>query len=443
MAKAKKVSFNQATAKATAGHNDRSMYKHGYEERSNNMHWDMYRCGSSVEAEARFYEDTFRPTLDAQNDKARKMRKYDRLMNMKTWQKKHPLKECIVQLGDVTNNDTSREFAIGASHVIVAAIRAAGGIVVSWDLHDDERTIDEYDNVIKGTPHLQVRYAFVGENKDKNPVMDMKNVLLANGIQLPNPDKPISKTNNPAQTFLETTRTALEDYADQVELAHGNPRVNREREKRSHSSVQRYKLQKRVEELQKRVAELQRQESEAIAARDAALAEIRSKASELKQREEDLADGEIDLKSRLRNFETQAEDVTNRQMTAEALERANAERWDAIVEESRKLKDDKQAFEEEKRSFKEKKKDLVRRETTIDKKRADLARRERNIKGHIKWLMKWWEQKLQWLEKGLTVAKVKEVKRQADEIQKKPSVVVDMVKEYEAEQSKDEDTYDF
>ena len=273
MADAKKVSFNQATAKGTAGHNDRSMYKHGYEERSNNWHWDIYGCGSSVEAEESFYEDMFRPTLDAQNDKARKMRKYDRVMDMKTWQKKHPPKECIVQLGDVNNNDTSLEFAKGAAKKIERAIHRAGGIVLSIDLHCDERTIDEDGNEIVGTPHLHVRYVFVGENKDKNPVIDMKNVLLAHGVQPPNPDKPISKTNNPAQTFLETTRTALEDYADEVELKHGNPRVNRDRTKRAHSSVQQYKGQKRVEELQKRVAELQRQANEAIASRDNAFAE--------------------------------------------------------------------------------------------------------------------------------------------------------------------------
>lgn len=269
MADAKKVSFNQATAKSTERHNDRSMYKWGYDERSKNVHWDMYRCGSSFDAEARFYEDTFGPTLEAQNAKARAMRKYDRLMDMKTWHKKHPLKECIVQLGDVENNDTSREFAWGAAQVVGDAIKAAGGTVVSIDLHDDE-----------STPHLHIRYAFVGENKDKNPVMDMKNVLLANGIERPDPSKPTSKTNNPAQTFLDTTRDALEDYADEVELKHGNPRVNRDRTKRAHSSVQQYKGRKRVEELQKRVAELQRQESEAIARRDAALAEIAEKRAE-------------------------------------------------------------------------------------------------------------------------------------------------------------------
>ena len=275
MADAKKVSFNQATAKSTEKHNDRSMYKWGYDERSKNVHWDMYRCGSSFDAEARFYDDTFMPTLEAQNDKARKMRKYDRVMDMKTWHKKHPLKECIVQLGDVKNNDTSREFAWGAAQVVGDAIKAAGGIVVSIDLHDDE-----------STPHLHVRYAFVGE-KNGNPVIDMKNVLLEHGIDRPDPSKPISKTNNPAQTFLDTTRDALEDYADEVELAHGNPRVNRDRTKRAHSSVEQYKGRKRVEELQKRVAELQRQESEAIARRDAALAEIAEKRAE-SQRELDL-----------------------------------------------------------------------------------------------------------------------------------------------------------
>ena len=311
MAKAKKVSFNQATAKSTEGHNDRSMYKHGYEERSKNVHWDMYRCGSSFDAEARFYDDTFMPTLEAQNDKARKMRKYDRVMDMKTWHKKHPLKECIVQLGDVKNNDTSREFAWGAAQVVGDAIKAAGGIVVSIDLHDDE-----------STPHLHVRYAFVGE-KNGNPVIDMKNVLLEHGIDRPDPSKPISKTNNPAQTFLDTTRDALEDYADEVELKHGNPRVNRDRTKRAHSSVQEYKTRKRVEELQKRVEELEKQANEAEVKRDAAIA----KAAETQQKAESRALAVSRREETVRNDENR---LNRRSRALDVRDRKQDERADAL-----------------------------------------------------------------------------------------------------------------
>jgi hypothetical protein len=117
--------------------------------------------------------------------------------------------------------------------------------------------------------------------------MDMKNVLLAHGIDRPNPDKPVSKTNNPAQTFLEMARSMLEDYADELELKHGNPRVDRDRTKRAHSSVQEYKTRKRLEGLQRRLEELQRQEKEAIAARDDALAErdaARAEATETRQK---------------------------------------------------------------------------------------------------------------------------------------------------------------
>lgn len=174
-------------------------------------------------------------------------------------------------------------------------------------------------------------------------------------------------------------------------------------------------------------------------------AEIRSKASELKQREEDLADGEIDLKSRLRNFETQAEDVTNRRLAAEALERANAEKWDAIVKESRKLKDERQAFEKEKSAFKgekkafrEKKKDLVRRETAVSKREAEVARRETGLNDLIKQLGEWWESITNWLGEKLDKARLEEAKRQADE---KTSVVVKALDEFEYESHEDENTF--
>ena len=330
MADAKKVSFNQATAKGTAGHNDRSMYKHGYEERSNNWHWDIYGCGSSVEAEESFYEDMFRPTLDAQNDKARKMRKYDRVMDMKTWQKKHPPKECIVQLGDVNNNDTSLEFAKGAAKKIERAIHRAGGIVLSIDLHCDERTIDEDGNEIVGTPHLHVRYVFVGENKDKNPVIDMKNVLLAHGVQPPNPDKPISKTNNPAQTFLETTRTALEDYADEVELKHGNPRVDRDRTKRAHSSVQEYKTRKRLEGLWKQESEAIAARDNAFAERDAALAEIAESRRELASEASEVARGKEANEKEAKRLKRVSGAVEASEMTSDARKDVLDEREAAV-----------------------------------------------------------------------------------------------------------------
>ena len=329
MVKATKVSFNQATAKSTERHNDRSMYPWGYDERSNNKHWDMYGCGSTFEAEARFYKDMFTPTLEAQNDKAIKMRKYDRVMDMETWHKKHPLKECIVQLGDVENNDTSRKFAEGVAQKMMDQIRAAGGTVVSVDLHDDERTIDEDGNEIKGTPHLHIRYAFVGENKDKNPVMDMKNVLLAHGIDRPNPDKPTSKTNNPAQTFLEMARSMLEDYADELELKHGNPRVDRKREKRAHSSVQEYKTRKRLEGLQKRVEELEKQANEAEVKRDAAIAEAaetqqkaESEALAVSRREETVRNDENRLNRRSRALDVRDKKQDER---ADALDRQEAD----------------------------------------------------------------------------------------------------------------------
>lgn len=164
-------------------------------------------------------------------------------------------------------------------------------------------------------------------------------------------------------------------------------------------------------------------------------AEIRSKASELDKREEALKNGETDFKSRLRNFETQAEDVTNRQMTAEALERANAEKWDAIVRDARELKDEKQAFKEEKRVFKGKKKDLVKREEDVSKREDEVARRETALNDLIKQLGKWWESITNWLDEQFDKARLEEAKRQADA---QTSVVVQAVDEFEYESHEDE-----
>jgi hypothetical protein len=367
--KAKKVSFNQATAKSTERHNDRSMYKHGYEERSNNWHWDLYDCGSSFEAEARFYGYTFKPTLEAQNAKALAMRKYDRVMDMATWHGKHQPKEAIVQLGDVDNNDTSREFAEGAAKKMVKAIEAAGGIVLSIDLHVDERTIDEDGNEIVGTPHLHIRYVFLVENKDGNPVIDMKNALLAHGIERPDPSKPTSKTNNPAQTFLEQTRTMLEDYADEVELAHGNPRVNRKRERRSHSSVQQYKQQKRVEELE-------RQANEAIATRDAALAEAAAERQRLDLRASEVARGEEANKREAERLNRLSEALRERDEQQDEREQEQEEREQEQDERDEKQDDRDRELNRRAHAVIKGEADNRKRADALDERDADITERE-------------------------------------------------------------------
>ena len=266
MSEPKKVSLNQETATDTEKHNDRTMYRRGYDERANNVHWDMYGCGSSFEAEARYYDETFGAVLQAQNERAIEMRKYERVMDMPTWHSKHMPKEAVVQLGCVGNNDDVKDYAIEAAKKMKERIESLGGVVISYDVHDDEYTEDEETGeLIKGTPHAHIRYLFLVDDKNGMPKIDMKNALLQAGVEPPDPSKKVGRNNNPSQTFLDGCRDMLEDYADEYEVARSNPKVDRSRTSRPHQTVAVYKARKQAEAALERAAAAEAREAEAVA----------------------------------------------------------------------------------------------------------------------------------------------------------------------------------
>ena len=236
-----KVSCNVETAAPTASHNDRTMYTHGYANRGDNRHWTCYgKDVSSEAAEARYYSEHLAAILEEQNERARKMGHSERVMTMDEYRKKHPGKEAILQLGDIDEQPPDDEYLTDyAVPRFVQLVHAAGGVVISIDIHNDE-----------ATPHAHVRYIML----DAKGKVNVKGCLEEHGIQRPEPDKPASKRNNPAQTFLHIAHATLEDAADEyLKTLEASP-VDRQRQERGygHEDVGRYKARKRHEEEMKR-----------------------------------------------------------------------------------------------------------------------------------------------------------------------------------------------
>lgn len=170
----KKVSVNNGRGTPTTGHNDRSMYdskwKHEFEKigHRKNIHWDCMKCGSSVEAERRFYEQKFRGVLDAQNERARK--NYKPELTMDEWHRRHMPQEMIIQLGSLDDPPGDDDYLIRAGNMVLHTLRAAGLSPISLDIHFDE-----------ATPHLHVRYLGI----DSKGMVNLSGCLREHGVKTP------------------------------------------------------------------------------------------------------------------------------------------------------------------------------------------------------------------------------------------------------------------
>lgn len=275
-----KVAYNQATAKSTEKHNDRSMYRAGYENRGQNIHWDCYGIGSSYKAEARFYQEMFGDTLEAQNEKAREMSKYDRLMTMDEWHEKHMPKESIISIGRMENRVAGEvDFLKEACEIQRKQIEECGGHVISWDLHQDE----------VGVAHLHTRYVFTVKDKNGNNKVDMKNCLKQHGVERPDPTKRESKTNSPSVYFIESMREKLDNAGDKY-IDGG---VNRIRRQRKHESVSEFKTRKAREEREAKLAQLD-DEIESKQATMKALEQARNEQQDEREKALDLKSAKLD-----------------------------------------------------------------------------------------------------------------------------------------------------
>ena len=274
-----KVSCHIATAKNTARHNDRSMYKYGYERRNENDHYDVMGMGNSHRSEIAWYEENFAEILKEQNQRALDMRKPERVMSLEQYRLKHMPQELILQIGNHEDYEAGRvddSYCRGAVKKVIAQIEDMGGIVLSWDLHNDET--EDPENLVddvsedeearaaretKGSPHLHLRFVMLDANKRVN----VNGCLKEHGVERPNLNEEETQKNNRKITFTSRIREAAETYGHEWCKERGFTLDDQNRSKRPHQPVNEFKraqLVKDVVNLENKQEALEQEQQETI-----------------------------------------------------------------------------------------------------------------------------------------------------------------------------------
>ena len=218
--------------------------------------------------EKKFYE-AFRPALDAQNERYRKKRNYDRIMSMRQYRQAHPPEEIIFQVGN-RDQAISEDVTINAVAKWLDAIRETYGTryrICSVSLHFDEPGsgggVTSDGKVSKNlSGHAHVRGVYCAESKDGWIVSENK-ALAQLGITH-DESRPRSRYNNPKITFTKETRELFNRFVEEqniaVETVPANPgkhSMTKEEYIAAQLREHQRELQEEVEELSNECLEIQ------------------------------------------------------------------------------------------------------------------------------------------------------------------------------------------
>lgn len=210
--------------------------------------------------EKEFYE-AFRPALDAQNERYRKKRNYDRIMSMRQYRQAHPPEEIIFQVG---NKD--QEISPEVTQIAVAkwldAVRETYGTryrICSVALHFDEPGsgggLTSDGKVSKNlSGHAHVRGVFCAESSDGWIVSENK-ALAQLGITH-DESRPRGRYNNPKITFTKETRELFNRFVEEQNIAVETVPANPGKHSMTKEEYIAEQLREHQRELQEEVEEL-------------------------------------------------------------------------------------------------------------------------------------------------------------------------------------------
>lgn len=352
-----KVSVNNARAKSTEKHNDRTLYrgtkwKNEFARSGHkpNAHWDCCKCGNSFTAEKIFYERRFRRVLDEQNERARM--NYKPELSMDEWHRRHMPQEMIIQLGSLDEPPGEDDYIIRAGKMTLQTLRQAGLSPISLDVHYDE-----------ATPHLHIRYVGI----DSQGRVNLAGCLREHGVRTPlertckamgveyDPDNAESvKQLQGARPDLFTadgrlkvkSNTALNTLTNDVIRARAERLaedmgydIDTVRSKRRHLSISAYKTERDRQRTEAMLADLADR-------RDSLTAEVAAQQA----RRDELDDMTRDLLGRKRNAKIKA--IADREQVVAGRECAVADREQAVAEREQDQAAQQRAIERDKKAQK-------------------------------------------------------------------------------------------
>lgn len=201
-----KVSLHNQRAKDTAKHNSRKKKRKGYDNAKSprNGHYDCYGCGSSYDAERRYYDDHYAEILKGLNARARKHGNTSRIKTMDEWRTsaRSAPQEMIIQLGGIDDQPEDDAYLRAALNEVRAMFRAYGLDMISADIHNDEET-----------PHLHIRWT---GNDPETGKPNVSKCLESHGCNRPDMKKKSGKYNNAMMSFTSELRERLETLGDSM-----------------------------------------------------------------------------------------------------------------------------------------------------------------------------------------------------------------------------------
>ena len=244
-----KVSYHVMRT-GSAKHNDRSFdistAKHINPELvSDNLYIRAYRSAegqrqmSFAEVEKKFYTSIFTPWLEHRNKKALSTKHPSRVKTIEQLmtEKNTRPEEAIYQIGDKDNHPSDPKILQDIYMELNKYSRQLVGRhcrVLDVALHMDE-----------ATPHIHERRVWVYQDPDdKLYKISQREALKRAGIPLPDPDKPVSKTNNRKITYDRLIRTKFIELCRQRGLE-----IEDEPEQRKHMLKSEYIYRQQQREL--------------------------------------------------------------------------------------------------------------------------------------------------------------------------------------------------
>lgn len=218
---------------------------------SGNWYWKWNKEAASFEeAERIFYEKHFSDMLNVRNENYIKNGHRERIQSMDSYRfnPKSCPEEIIMQIGkDGQSVDPALLRRICTEHINWMIKRYPQARILDVALHVDE----------EGAPHMHVRQAWIGHDKNGRLCIGQAKALREMGIERPDPSKPESRRNNAKMVYTRECRDHLIDLCRQ----HGLDIEEEPKEaSKSGLSLLEYKRQQeqaKLKDLQHEIADLQ------------------------------------------------------------------------------------------------------------------------------------------------------------------------------------------
>lgn len=265
----------------------------------------MHDC---VDAEVEVYKRLYGDTLKKQNERHIKNRQYARTRTMEQWvdAPRYQAREEIYQIGDIDAHATPDELHNCVLDMLDWQIETFEGHMqwISAAFHFDE-----------ATPHCHARATWYYHDKDGNLVPGMAKALEEAGVPLPDPNKPVSKTNNRMMTYTAMCREKWQEIC----LAAGFEIETTPKERNTgHMGVKAYKSY-----------------IQAQAAVDAREDAVSQREDAVQDREIDLDDRETALNAAEADLQTRQKEMLNEKLKARKTANTLLERERKVANQER------------------------------------------------------------------------------------------------------------